>query len=82
MNQPIRAVYLDIGETILDRTREYLAWAQRLDVPAHTFSAVFGAVVARGGSVRDVVAVFTGDASADSFARLRRPSAPVRGASG
>ena len=54
----VRAVYFDIGETILDRTREYLAWAEWLRVPSHTFSAVFGAMIADGRSVRDVVAYF------------------------
>ena len=54
----IRAVYLDIGETVLDRTREYAAWARWLGEPAHTFSAVFGALVAQGRSVRDVIAHF------------------------
>ncbi len=53
-----RAVYFDIGETILDRTREYVAWAEWLGVPAHTFSAVFGAMIAQGHPVRDVVARF------------------------
>jgi HAD superfamily hydrolase (TIGR01549 family) len=52
---PIRAVAFDIGETLLDRTREYAAWAHRLGVPPHTFSAVFGAMIAQGAGVRDVV---------------------------
>jgi HAD superfamily hydrolase (TIGR01509 family) len=54
----IRAVYFDIGETILDRSREYAAWARWLGVSPHTFSAVFGAVISRGGTVGDVVAQF------------------------
>jgi HAD superfamily hydrolase (TIGR01662 family) len=54
----IRAVYFDIGETILDRTREYAAWATWLGVPAHTFSAVFGAMIAAGHPVRDVISRF------------------------
>ena len=45
----IRAVWFDIGETLIDETREYGVWADWLGVPRHTFSAVFGAVVARGG---------------------------------
>jgi HAD superfamily hydrolase (TIGR01662 family) len=51
-------VFVDIGETLLDRTAEYAAWADWLAVPRHTFSAVFGAVVAAGGGVADVVARF------------------------
>ena len=54
----IRAAYFDIGETILDRTREYAAWATWLGVPAHTFSAVFGAMIAAGHPVRDVISRF------------------------
>jgi HAD superfamily hydrolase (TIGR01662 family) len=54
----IRAVYFDIGETILDRTREYAAWAGWLGVPTHTFSAVFGAMIADGHPVREVIARF------------------------
>jgi HAD superfamily hydrolase (TIGR01662 family) len=52
------AVFVDIGETLLDRTAEYAAWADWLAVPRHTFSAVFGAVVAAGGGVTDVFARF------------------------
>jgi hypothetical protein len=40
----IRAVFLDVGETIVDESREYGAWADWLGVPRHTFSAVLGAV--------------------------------------
>jgi FMN phosphatase YigB (HAD superfamily) len=52
------AVVFDIGETLLDRTREYAAWAEFFGVPAHTFSAVFGAMIARGASVSDVLDFF------------------------
>ncbi|HWD63238.1 MAG TPA: HAD family hydrolase [Humibacter sp.] len=52
------AVILDIGETVLDRTREYAAWARFFGVPAHTFSAVFGAMIARGSKVAQVIESF------------------------
>jgi len=55
---PVTAVVLDIGETVLDRTREYAAWAAFFGVPAHTFSAVFGGLVARGAKVNDVIRAF------------------------
>ncbi|SOD71452.1 HAD superfamily hydrolase (TIGR01509 family)/HAD superfamily hydrolase (TIGR01549 family) [Jatrophihabitans sp. GAS493] len=51
----VSAVYFDIGETVLDRSREYAAWAAFLGLPSHTFSAVFGAIVSRGGGVSDVL---------------------------
>lgn len=46
----IVAVCFDVGETIVDKTREYGTWADWLGVPRHTFSAVFGAVPARGAT--------------------------------
>jgi HAD superfamily hydrolase (TIGR01662 family) len=54
----IEAVFFDIGETIVDETREYGTWADWLGVPRHTFSAVFGAVIARGGDYRDTFQYF------------------------
>lgn len=42
----IEAVFFAVGETIVDETREYGTWADWLGVPRHTFSAVFGAVIA------------------------------------
>ena len=42
------SVVFDVGETLLDDTREYGAWADWLGVPRHTFSAVLGAVTAAG----------------------------------
>ncbi|MQA17614.1 MAG: haloacid dehalogenase, partial [Pseudonocardiaceae bacterium] len=45
-------------ETIVDETTEYGTWADWLGVPRHTFSAVFGAVIARGGDYREVFQFF------------------------
>jgi HAD superfamily hydrolase (TIGR01549 family) len=44
----IQAVVFDIGETLLDDSREFGAWADWIGVPRHTFSAVLGAVTAEG----------------------------------
>jgi HAD superfamily hydrolase (TIGR01549 family) len=44
----IRSVVFDVGETLLDDTREWGRWADWLRVRRHTFSAVMGAVVASG----------------------------------
>ena len=49
----LSAVFFDVGETLVDETREYGAWAEWLGVPPHTFSAMFGAVIARGGDYRE-----------------------------
>jgi N-acetyl-D-muramate 6-phosphate phosphatase len=42
------SVVFDIGETLLDDSREFGAWADWIGVPRHTFSAVLGAVTAAG----------------------------------
>ncbi|MEU3697562.1 HAD family hydrolase [Streptomyces griseoviridis] len=44
----IRAVIFDVGETLTRDDRYWAAWADWLDVPRHTVSALVGAVVARG----------------------------------
>lgn len=44
----LRAVVFDVGETLLDDSREWNAWADWLGVPRHTFSTVLGAVTAAG----------------------------------
>jgi HAD superfamily hydrolase (TIGR01662 family) len=49
----IRAVWFDVGEALIDETREYGTWADWLGIPRHTFSAVFGAVIARGQDYRE-----------------------------
>lgn len=54
----IEAMFFDVGETIVDETREYGTWADWFGVPRHTFSAVFGAVIARGGDYRETFEYF------------------------
>ena len=54
----IRAVVFDIGETLLDDSREFGAWADWLNVPRHTFSAVLGAVTAAGRDPRETFQYF------------------------
>lgn len=56
--QAIQAVFFDVGETLIDESTEYGAWADWLGVPRHTFSAMFGAVIARGQDYRQVFAHF------------------------
>jgi FMN phosphatase YigB (HAD superfamily) len=43
-----RWIVLDVGETIIDESRTWRAWADELGVPQLTFMSVFGAIVARG----------------------------------
>ncbi|ACY95914.1 HAD-superfamily hydrolase, subfamily IA, variant 1 [Thermomonospora curvata DSM 43183] len=54
----IQAVVFDVGECLVNETREYGTWADWLGVPRHTFSAVFGAVIARGLDYRETFQVF------------------------
>ncbi|MBF6251894.1 HAD family hydrolase [Nocardia farcinica] len=54
----IRAVVFDVGETLVDETREYGTWADWLGVPRHTFVSVFGATIARGLDYRETFQVF------------------------
>ena len=46
---PVRAVVFDIGETLVDENRLWLAWADWLGIRPLTFLAVLGAVIERGG---------------------------------
>jgi diguanylate cyclase len=51
----IRAVVFDVGECLVDQTREHGTWADWSGVPRHTFAATFGAVIARGLDYREIV---------------------------
>jgi HAD superfamily hydrolase (TIGR01549 family) len=69
---PVRAVWFDVGEVLVNETREYHAWADWLGIPRHTFSAMFGAVIARGKDYSDVFSYFQPgfDLAAQRQARL------------
>ncbi|KOV51773.1 haloacid dehalogenase [Streptomyces sp. AS58] len=54
----IRAVVFDVGECLVDESREYGTWADWLGVPRHTFHAMFGAVIAQGRDYRDTFQEF------------------------
>lgn len=54
----IDAVVFDVGETLVDETREYGTWADWLGVPRHTFSSVSGAVIALGMDYREAFQYF------------------------
>jgi FMN phosphatase YigB (HAD superfamily) len=44
----VRAVVFDVGETLIDESRAWTAWADWLGVPPLTFLAVCGAVIQQG----------------------------------
>ncbi|GAA2600873.1 MULTISPECIES: HAD family hydrolase [Streptomyces] len=54
----IRAVVFDVGECLVDESREYGTWADWLGIPRHTFHAMFGAVIAQGRDYREVFQEF------------------------
>jgi HAD superfamily hydrolase (TIGR01549 family) len=72
----VRAVVFDVGETLLDEGTEYGTWADWLGVPRHTFSAMFGAVIARGEDYRQTFQHFRPGFDLTTE-RLRREEADV-----
>jgi FMN phosphatase YigB (HAD superfamily) len=54
----IRAVVLDVGETLVDETETWGDWADWFGVPRLAFFSALGAVIARGGDYRDVFEMF------------------------
>lgn len=68
----INAVWFDVGEVLINESREYHTWADWLNVPRHTFSAMFGAVITRGQDYRTVFEHFRPgfDLDAERQARL------------
>src|SRR5215472_10588947 len=67
----IRAVWFDVGETLIDESREYGTWADWLGVPRHAFSAMFGAVIATGRDYREVFQHFKLGFDLDTERKLR-----------
>jgi HAD superfamily hydrolase (TIGR01662 family) len=53
----IRTAVFDIGETLVRDDRYWAAWADWLDVPRHTLSALVGAVVAQGRDNADALRI-------------------------
>ncbi|MFD8020525.1 hypothetical protein ACFV6G_08890 [Streptomyces lavendulae] len=51
----IRTVVLDVGETLIHDDRYWAGWADWLDVPRHTLSALVGAVVVDGRDNADAL---------------------------
>lgn len=71
----IKAVVFDVGECLVDETREYGTWADWLGVPRHTFAAVFGAVIARGLDYRETFQVFVPGFDLDEQREVRAAAA-------
>ena len=58
---PIRAVCFDVGETLIDETREWSGWADFLGVPRLTLFTALGVSMWRGQSHRKVFEIFRPD---------------------
>jgi FMN phosphatase YigB (HAD superfamily) len=50
----IKAVFFDIGETLINEGEIYGRWADWLGVPRHTFLTTLGSILATGGTHLDV----------------------------
>jgi FMN phosphatase YigB (HAD superfamily) len=73
----VRAVVFDVGETLIDETRAWSAWADALGVPRLTLFGVLGGVIARGGSHREPFELLRPDV--DIRALLRDPATAYLG---
>jgi FMN phosphatase YigB (HAD superfamily) len=58
---PIRAVCFDVGETLIDETREWNGWADFMGVPPLTLFTALGVSMSRGESHRKVFEIFRPD---------------------
>ncbi len=69
----VRAVVFDVGETLVNETRQWEAWADWLGIPKLTFLGVLGSVIERGEDHREVFRNFrpTFDLPAEVAARVR-----------
>ncbi len=67
----IRAVVFDVGETLVDENREWLAWADWLGIQRLTFLAVLGAVIERGGDHLEPVRILRPDVDLRTALRER-----------
>jgi FMN phosphatase YigB (HAD superfamily) len=54
----LKAVFFDVGETLIDETRDWGEWADYLGVTRLTFFAALGAVISRGQHHREVFNLF------------------------
>ena len=54
----LEAVVFDFGETLIDETRDWSAWADWAGVPRLTFLATLGALIAEGRHHREIFDVF------------------------
>lgn len=73
----IRCVVFDVGETLVDDTREWWGWADWLGVPPHTVSALVGAVVVQGRDNADALRLVRPGLDVDEERRARAAAGHV-----
>lgn len=69
---PIRAVCFDVGETLIDETRQWGEWADFLGVPRLTLFATLGMTMWRGEPHRRVFEMFRPDLDFSTVIKQRR----------
>lgn len=69
---PIRAVFFDAGETLINEDRQWAMWADWLEVPRHTFFTALGAVIERGENHRKVFEYFAPDLDVERATQERK----------
>ncbi|WAL94056.1 HAD family hydrolase [Streptomyces sp. Je 1-369] len=67
----IETIVFDVGETLTKDDRYWAAWADWLQVPRHTLSALVGAVVVQGGDRADALRLVSPDMDITSASRAR-----------
>ncbi|WP_030615849.1 HAD family hydrolase [Streptomyces achromogenes] len=67
----IRAVIFDVGETLVRDDRYWASWADWLDIPRHTLSALVGAVVAQDRDNADALRLVRPDINVAAEYRAR-----------
>ncbi|WP_155639782.1 hypothetical protein [Burkholderia cepacia] len=73
-------MFFDVGETLIDESRDWNEWADHLEVPRRVFHALLGAVIARGQHHRrvfDLVRLGV-ETSPHRAGSARRPEALMR----
>ncbi len=73
----LRAVVFDVGETLIDETRGWGAWADWLEIPRLTFFGVLGQIVDRGEHHRNVFAALRPDIDIEEERRKRAAAGQV-----
>ncbi|MBK9714151.1 MAG: HAD family hydrolase [Kouleothrix sp.] len=75
----VRVVCFDVGETLVDETGMWGAWADWMGVPRFTFFAVLGGVIARGEHHRRVFEILRPGMDVDREQGARRAAGGAAG---